>query len=89
MRILIRSSLYVQQQILFKIKKQMKTFTYVLIAIATLLCIYNATKLNFENLLEGDSLVALISIVASLCAVLILLIFMTSKKIQDKVNNKD
>ena len=66
----------------------MKIYTYVLIVIATLLCIYNATKLDFENLLQGDSLVALISIVASLCAVLILLIFMTSKKIQDKVNNK-
>lgn len=65
----------------------MKIFTYVLIVIATLLCIYNATKLDFENLLQGDSLVALISIVASLCAVLILLIFMTSRKIQDKVNN--
>jgi len=66
----------------------MKIYTYVLIVIATLLCIYNVTKLDFENLLQGDSLVALISIVASLCAVLILLIFMTSKKIQDKVNNK-
>ncbi len=66
----------------------MKIFTYVLIAIATLLSIYNATKLDFENLLQGDSLVALISIVSAMCAVLILLIFMTSKKIQDKVNNK-
>jgi hypothetical protein len=67
----------------------MKIFTYILIVVATILCIYNATKLDFANLLEGDSLVALISIVASLCAVLILLIFMTSKKIQDKVNNRD
>ncbi|WP_046755981.1 hypothetical protein [Kordia jejudonensis] len=63
----------------------MKLFTYIFIAIATLLCIYNATKLDFSNLLQGDSLVALISIVASLCAILILLIFMTSKKIEDKV----
>lgn len=65
----------------------MKIFTYIFIVIATLLCVFNATKLDFSNLLEGDSLVALISIVASLCAILILLIFMTSKKIQDKVNN--
>jgi len=67
----------------------MKIFTYIFIVIAALLCIYNATKLDFENLLQGDSLIAIISIVASLCAVLILLIFMTSKKIQDKVNNRD
>jgi hypothetical protein len=80
--------LYAQQQILFKLKDLMKIFTYILITIATLLSIYNATKLDFANLLQGDSLVALISIVASLCAVLILLIFMTSKKIEDKVNNK-
>ncbi|WP_160129948.1 hypothetical protein [Kordia antarctica] len=66
----------------------MKIFTYVLIVIAALLCIYNATKLDFENLLQGESVVALIGIVASLCAVLILLIFMTSRKIQDKVNNQ-
>lgn len=67
----------------------MKIFTYVFIVIATLLCIYNSTKLDVENLLQGDSLIALISIVASLCGVLILLIFMTSKKIQDKVNSRD
>ena len=67
----------------------MKIFTYILITLATLLCIYNATKLDFSNLLQGDSLVALISIVASLCTVLILLIFMISKKIQNKANNRD
>lgn len=65
----------------------MKIFTYVAMAIAALLCIYNATKLDFENLLEGDSLIGLISIVASLCVILILLIFMTSKKIEEKVKN--
>lgn len=66
----------------------MKIFTYILIGIATLLCIFNATKLDIDNLLEGDSLIALIGIVASLCAILILLIFMTSKKIQDNINNQ-
>lgn len=66
----------------------MKIFTYILITIATLLCIYNATKLDFSNLLEGESLIALIGIVASLCAILILLIFNTSKKIEDKLKNK-
>ncbi|WP_420571433.1 hypothetical protein [Kordia sp.] len=67
----------------------MKIFTYVLIIVAILLSIFNATRLDFSNLLEGDSLIALISIVASLCAILILLIFMTSKKIEDKVNNSN
>ena len=68
-------------------KKKMKIFSYVAIAIAVLLCIYNATKLDFENLLDGDSLIALISIVASFCVIMILLIFMTSKKIEEKIKN--
>ena len=65
----------------------MKKFSYIVIIIAILLSIYNATKLNFDNLLEGESMVAVISIVAALCAILIILIYLTSKKIQDKIND--
>jgi len=65
----------------------MKTFSYIFIALAVVLSIYNATKLDFDNLLQGDSLVAVISIVAALCAIMILLIFLTSKKIQEKIDN--
>ncbi|WP_396179333.1 hypothetical protein [Flavobacterium sp.] len=65
----------------------MKIFTIVLIIIATALIIFNITMLDFENLFKGDSLVGLIGIVASICAVLILLIFRMSKAIQDKTQN--
>jgi hypothetical protein len=44
--------------------------------------------LDFNNLLEGDSFVALIGIVASFCAVLILLIFKMSKSIEEKFKNQ-
>ena len=37
---------------------------------------------------EGDSIVALIGIFAALCAIILLLIFMTSKKIEKKVGKK-
>ncbi|AXG69145.1 hypothetical protein KORDIASMS9_01364 [Kordia sp. SMS9] len=65
----------------------MKIFSYVFIVLAAFLCIYNVTKLNFDNILQGDSLVALVGVLASLCAIMIVLIFLTSKKIQEKINN--
>lgn len=65
----------------------MKKFSYIFIVLAIILSIYNATKLDFDNLLQGDSLVAVVSIVAAMCVILILLIFLTSKKIEEKVKN--
>ena len=62
-----------------------KTLIIILIAVAVALIAYNVTLVNFENPLEGDSIIALIGIAASLCAIVLLLIFMTSKKIQDKI----
>lgn len=63
-----------------------KTFIIILIVLAIALIAYNVTMINFETPLEGNSLIALIGIAASLCAIVLLLIFMTSKKIQDKIN---
>lgn len=62
-----------------------KTFAVVLIILALGLIAYNVTLVDFENPLQGDSTVALIGIVASLCAIVLLLIFMTSKKIDNKL----
>lgn len=67
----------------------MKTFTYILIFLALALVIFNITLLDFDNLFQGDSLIALIGVVASLCAILILLIFRTSKAIEEKHKNRD
>ena len=66
----------------------MKLFTYILVALALGLIIFNVTLLDFENLFEGESLVALIGIVASFCAVFILLIFRMSKLLEEKLNDK-
>ena len=57
---------------------------YILIIIAVLLSIFNATKLNFDNLFAGDSLIAVISIVAAACAIVLLLILRTSLIIRRK-----
>jgi hypothetical protein len=62
----------------------MKIFIYTLIAIALGLIIFNITLIDFSNPLEGNSLIALIGIIASLCAVCILIIFKMAKNIEEK-----
>ncbi|MBS9461098.1 hypothetical protein KIM67_01655 [Flagellimonas sp. 389] len=62
-----------------------KTLFIVLIILALALIAYNVTLLDFNNPLQGDSSIALIGILASLCAVMLLLIFMVSKKIDKKI----
>jgi hypothetical protein len=66
----------------------MKIFTTILIVLAIALIIFNITMLDFNHPFEGNSMVALIGIVASFCAVFILLIFKMSKKIEEKLKNQ-
>lgn len=64
-----------------------KYISVLLIIVAVALIVYNITLVNFDNLFEGDSIIALIGIVASLCAIVLLLIYMMSKKIQKKIKD--
>lgn len=66
----------------------MKIFTYIIIALALGLVIFNVTQLDFSNLFSHDSMIALIGIVAALCAILILLIFRMSKSIEDQLKDQ-
>ncbi|WP_282160028.1 hypothetical protein [Ulvibacterium marinum] len=63
-----------------------RTLTIILIILALGLIAYNVTLVDFGNPLQGDSIIALIGILASLCAIVLLLIYITSKKIQKKIN---
>ena len=65
----------------------MKIFTNILLFIASALIVVNIFLLDFSKPFEGNSMIALIGIVASFCAVFILVIFRMSKKIEDKVEN--
>lgn len=65
----------------------MKYIAYTIIVLAIALGVYNATKLNFEALFEGESITGLITILASLCAIVLMLILLTSKRIEEKVKN--
>ncbi|MEP5256283.1 MULTISPECIES: hypothetical protein [Winogradskyella] len=66
----------------------MKIFTFVLSLIAIGLVIFNATKLDFNALFEGESQTALITMLAALCAVVLLQILRISKKIEKLANKK-
>lgn len=66
----------------------MKIFTSLLILIAIGLIIFNLTMIDLNKPFEGNSSIALIGVVASFCAIFILLIFKLSKKIDDKLNNQ-
>ena len=65
----------------------MKYFSYILIGIAIILIGYNSTFLDFKNLLNDDSGVALIGIITAVCAILLVLILRISKTIEKKKNH--
>lgn len=65
-----------------------KTLHIILIVLALLLIAYNVTIIDFEKPLQGNSTIAIIGIIAPLCAILLLLIYRTSKKIHEKIDKK-
>ena len=66
----------------------MKVFTNILVFLALGLVVFNISLLDFKNPFQGNSMVAFIGIAASICAILILLIFKMSKNIEEKMNDK-
>lgn len=66
----------------------MKIVTLVLSIIALALIGFNATKLDFARLFEGESIVAVITIVLSLCVIVLLQILRVSKQIEQLSKKK-
>ncbi|WP_027138255.1 hypothetical protein [Gaetbulibacter saemankumensis] len=64
----------------------MKILTIIISIVALGLIGFNLTKVDFSDPFQGESTVALITIVAALCSILIMLILNTSKRIESKVN---
>ena len=62
----------------------MKVVLYILLGLASALMIFNLTKIDYATPFEGNSMVAVISVVACLCAILLLVILMMSRKIAEK-----
>jgi len=66
----------------------MKIFSIILSVIALGLIIFNVTQVNFDAPFKGQSIIAIITIVASLCVIMMMSILRTSKRIEQKVKEK-
>ncbi|TYB78496.1 hypothetical protein [Bizionia myxarmorum] len=66
----------------------MKILTLILSLIAVVLIGFNVTKINFNDPFEDSSTVAIITIMASLCAIVLLQILAVSKKIEKKSKSR-
>lgn len=66
----------------------MKYLIYVLLILAIVVLIFNITQLNFENLFEGESSIALIGIFAAMCVIVLMLILMVSRMIKRKAEER-
>lgn len=62
----------------------MKIFIYILMVLAVVVIVYNITVLDFENLLAGQSGIALIGILCAACVIVLLAILLTSRAISKK-----
>ncbi|MEO9952884.1 hypothetical protein [Nonlabens sp.] len=62
----------------------MKYVFYFILILAIASIVFNATKLDINNLLQGESQIGAISIVAALCVAILMSIMLVSYKIKDK-----
>lgn len=60
----------------------MKIFNIIFTILAVGLIVYNATKLNFDALLQGESFTAVLTILVALCALILVQVLRISKKIE-------
>lgn len=66
----------------------MKIFTILFTILAIASIAFSITKIDMNDPFQGDSIIALIMIMGTLCALALVFILMTSKKIQEKQKNK-
>jgi hypothetical protein len=62
----------------------MKYAFYVILVLSTASVIFNATRLDFDAVLQGDSQVAVISMISGLCVAILMAIMLVSMKINEK-----
>jgi hypothetical protein len=62
----------------------MKIFTYIAVAIALGLIGFNLFQIDYSHPFEGNSTIAIIGVVAGICAILLLIVFRFSKIIIEK-----
>jgi uncharacterized membrane protein YhaH (DUF805 family) len=65
----------------------MKNFEKILLFLTIFLVVFNLTQLNIYNFLGDENRIALICFILSLCALILILILITSKRIKNR--NRD
>jgi hypothetical protein len=65
----------------------MKNLEKILFFLTILLVVFNLTQLNVSDLIGDENRIALICFILSLCALILILILMVSKKIKDRHSN--
>ena len=66
----------------------MKILTLIISILAFALIIFNFTKVDFNAPFEGESITALITILAGFCAIFLMLILRVSKRIEEKTKQR-
>lgn len=66
----------------------MKNLTIIISLISLVLIIFNFTKVDFSAPFQGESMTALITILAGFCAIFLMLILRISKIIEQKVKQR-
>jgi len=66
----------------------MRILSLILSVIALVLIIFNATHIDFNAPFEGQSMIAIITIIAALCVILMMAILRISKRIEKKVKER-
>ena len=64
--------------------QKMRNLDKILLFLTILIVVFNLTQLNIYNFLDDENRIALICFILSLCALILILILMISKKIRDK-----
>ena len=68
-------------------QQKMKYLDKILLFLTILIVVFNLTQLNIYNFLDDENRIALICFILSLCALILILILMISKKIRDRYNS--
>lgn len=66
----------------------MKKFTIIFTVVALVLIVFNATKISFKSPFEGESIIALITILALLSGIILLQILRFSKRVNQQLKKK-
>ncbi|NNC51273.1 MAG: hypothetical protein HKO01_12150 [Flaviramulus sp.] len=66
----------------------MKILTFIISILALGLIIFNVTQIDMNAPFEGQSIIAIITVIASLCVILMMAILRISKRIEKKVKER-